>query len=55
MLDFSIDSQNVLNNVNLAPPIGTLNSPLFGRSTALAAGSSTSANRIVEIQAWFHF
>ena len=54
-LDISVNADNVLNHVNLAPPVGTLNSPLFGRSTALSAGSSTSANRVINLQAWFHF
>jgi hypothetical protein len=35
---------NIFNNVNLSPPVGVLESPLFGKSTALAGGffSSTS-------------
>jgi hypothetical protein len=53
---FAIDAQNAFNQVNLAPPVGTLNSPLFGRSIALASGNgSTSANRIVEFETYFRF
>lgn len=33
-LEFTIYAENILNKVNLAPPNGTLNSPLFGRSTS---------------------
>ena len=53
-LDVAIDAQNLFNQVNLGPPIGTLNSPLFGKSIALA-NQSASANRIIEISTYFHF
>ncbi len=53
-LDVAIDVQNLFNEVNVAPPIGTLNSPLFGQSIALA-NQSTSANRIVEISTFLRF
>jgi len=51
-----VDIQNLFNQVNLAPPIGTLNSPLFGKSIAIASGNgATNANRIVELEAIFRF
>jgi hypothetical protein len=56
-LTFSASAHNLLNRVNLAPPIGNLNSPLFGVSNALAGGpySSGSANRRVDLQVLFSF
>ena len=43
--------------VNLAPPVGNLNSPLFGRSNALLGGwwSSSAANRRIDLQVRFAF
>lgn len=56
-LTFSISARNLLNNVNYAPPIGTLGSPLFGNSNALVGGpfSSGSANRRIDLQMLFSF
>jgi hypothetical protein len=56
-LTLSINARNVLNRVNLASPIGTLSSPFFGQSIALAGGpfSSAAANRKLELQASFSF
>lgn len=56
-LTFSVNARNVLNKVNAATPIGTLTSPLFGQSNALAGGpfSSAAANRKIELQAMFSF
>jgi Carboxypeptidase regulatory-like domain len=56
-LAFTAQARNVLNHVNLAPPVGTLLSPLFGTSTRLAGGpwSNSSANRSVELQLSFNF
>jgi hypothetical protein len=56
-LTFSVNARNVLNRVNLATPIGNLNSPLFGQSNALAGGpfSSAAADRKIELQAIFSF
>jgi hypothetical protein len=56
-LTFSVNARNVLNRVNLASPIGTLTSPFFGQSIALAGGpfSSAVANRKLELQASFSF
>ncbi len=56
-LTFSAMSHNVLNHVNLAAPVGVLDSPLFGTSTALAGGffNSAASNRSIDFQASFSF
>jgi hypothetical protein len=56
-LTLSVSARNVFNNVNLAPPVGNLNSPFFGRAEALAGGffSSSAANRRIDFQARFAF
>jgi hypothetical protein len=56
-LTFSVSARNVLNRVNLAPPTGNLNSPLFGESNALAGGpySFGSATRRIDLQVLFSF
>ena len=56
-LEFTIDVHNLFNNVNLAPPIGNLSSPLFGRSNALAGSfrGGTTANRRIELEVRFTF
>lgn len=56
-LTLSISARNVFNNVNLGVPIGVIGSPFFGESNSLAGGpfSSTSANRILYLQAEFSF
>ena len=56
-LNFSAMARNVLNNVNLANPVGVLQSPLFGKSNALAGGffSSAAANRSIDLQVSFSF
>jgi len=56
-LTFSVSARNVLNRVNLAPPTGNLDSPLFGESNALAGGpySFGSATRRIDLQALFSF
>ena len=56
-LTFSASARNLFNDVNAAPPIGNLNSPLFGQSNALAGApfSTTSANRRVDLQIMFSF
>jgi len=50
-------TRNVFNNVNLAQPVGVLESPLFGKSNALAGGffSSQAANRSIDLQVSFNF
>jgi hypothetical protein len=56
-LTFSVSARNILNRVNLAPPIGNLSSPLFGESNALASGpySFGSATRRIDLQVQFSF
>jgi hypothetical protein len=56
-LNFTAMGRNVFNNVNLAAPVGVLESPLFGKSNALAGGffSSPSSNRSVDLQVSFNF
>jgi hypothetical protein len=55
-LDLYFTAQNALNHVNLAPPVGTLNSPLFGKSVALASGFGPPyANRNVVMDMAFRF
>jgi len=56
-LTFSVQVRNLFNNVNLGPPVGVLNSPLFNQSTSLAGGpfSSQAANRQINLQAAFSF
>jgi Carboxypeptidase regulatory-like domain len=48
---------NLFNDVNLAPPVGVIDSPLFGKSNALAGTifSSQSASRRIFLQAVFEF
>jgi hypothetical protein len=54
---FELVANNVFNHVSLAAPVGTLSSPLFGRSTSLAGSpySSTSAGRQIFLRAVFRF
>jgi len=56
-LTFSANARNLFNFVNPAPPIGNLNSPLFGQSVALAGGvfNTQSANRRLDFQVMFSF
>ena len=56
-LNFAVMGRNIFNNVNLAAPVGVLQSPLFGKSNALAGGffSSPAANRSVDLQMTFSF
>ncbi len=58
-LTFSVSARNLLNGVNLAPPIGNLSSPLFGKSNAISGGfgpgGSATANRRIELQLRFSF
>ena len=53
-IEITLDVHNLFNNVNLAPPIGNLSSPLFGRSNSLGGGGST-ANRRIELETRFTF
>ena len=53
---FGISSNNVLNHVNLGPPVGVLGSPLFGESNTLASVfNNGTANRTVNFQSFFTF
>lgn len=55
-LSLGVSSNNVLNHVNLAPPVGVLGSPLFGKSTALSGTfGNGSANRTVNVNLFFRF
>ncbi len=56
-LTFSVSARNLLNNVNYGPPVGTLESPLFGMSNSLAPApfSSGSASRRIDLQMLFSF
>jgi hypothetical protein len=56
-LTFAAMSRNILNKVNLAPPVSVLESPLFGQSNALAGGffSSPASNRSIDLQMSFNF
>jgi hypothetical protein len=45
-----VEAENVLNHVNLAPPVGVLGSPLFGESLGLAGNTgSANANRVINL------
>lgn len=57
-ITFNVSARNLLNNVNLGTPVGTVDSPLFGRSNALGGafgGVSQSANRRIDLQLVFNF
>ncbi|MGH9874312.1 MAG: hypothetical protein ACRD9S_17810, partial [Pyrinomonadaceae bacterium] len=69
-MQFSLNFQNVLNHVNLAPPVGNLSSPFFGQSLSLSGGfggfggpggggapggGSGAGNRKVTAQVRFNF
>jgi len=56
-LNFSVMGRNILNNVSLAQPVGVLESPLFGKSTALSGGffSYPASNRSINLQVSFSF
>jgi hypothetical protein len=54
-LDLWAESQNLLNHPNLTPPIGTLNSSLFGRSVAVTGASDLSPDRITDLQMSMRF
>ena len=56
-LTFAAMGRNVFNNVNLAQPVGVLESPLFDKSNALSGGffSSPASNRSIDLQMTFSF
>jgi hypothetical protein len=56
-LTFAVAGRNILNNVNVAAPVGDLSSPFFGQSNA-AAGTvynTNTANRRLDLQVTFSF
>ena len=56
-LTFSVNARNVFNNINFAPLVGNLSSPIFGQPNAIAGGpyGSSSAPRKLELGATFTF
>ncbi len=53
---FAIEAQNVINHVNLAPPVGTLGSPLFGQSLSLSSNNgAANANRVISLVLFMRF
>jgi Carboxypeptidase regulatory-like domain len=60
-LTLSLSVLNALNNVNLAPPVSVIGSPLFGQSIALAGGPFSAqignpvANRLINVGVDFSF
>jgi Carboxypeptidase regulatory-like domain len=60
-LTLSVSVLNALDNVNLAPPVAVIGSPLFGQSIALASGpfalqvGNPVANRLINVGATFSF
>ena len=56
-LTFSVNARNIFNNINYAPLVGNLSSPIFGQPNAIAGGpfGSSSAPRKFELQAMFSF
>lgn len=60
-ITLSMSALNALNNVNLAPPVNVLGSPLFGQSISLAGGSYSAqvgnpvANRLVNVSVALSF
>ena len=63
-LNVSINFQNLLNRVNLGPPVGNLSSPNFGESLGLAGsfggfggggGSTGAGNRRIYAQVRLNF
>jgi hypothetical protein len=56
-LRLAVEADNVINRVNLASPVGTLGSPLFGRSTSILgdSGAGGNANRVLNLDLLFRF
>ena len=53
-VEFSANAQNIFNHVNYSGPVGTLNSPLFGKFTGIANGNGAS-NRVISVETYLHF
>ena len=54
-LDFTLDLENLLNHPNYGPPVGTLGSPLFGRSVSLINVNGLTSDRLIDFQMTAHF
>lgn len=61
-LTFGINVQNLLNNVNLSTPVGSMTSPSFGRARSTSGGfgffgggGGSSANRRIDLSVRFSF
>ena len=56
-LTFSVNARNIFNNINFAPLVGNLSSPIFGQPNAIAGGpyGAASAPRKIELGATFTF
>ena len=55
-LILAVEAENVINHVNLGPPVGVLGSPLFGTSTSLAGNSgNNNANRVINFVLFTRF
>jgi hypothetical protein len=56
-LTFSVAARNLFNRINLAAPVGNLDSPLFAQSNALAGApyASGSASRRIDLTVLFSF
>ncbi len=58
-LTLAVSARNLLNNDNLGMPIGTLTSPLFGRSNSIGGiftnATSSAANRRIDLVMTFGF
>jgi len=56
-LNFTVEADNLTNNVNAAPPVGVLNSSLFGKSLAQdpTFAATSAANRILFLRTNFSF
>jgi hypothetical protein len=54
---FTVAARNLFNNVNLAKPVGNINSQFFDQSIALAGGpfNTAAANRRIDLQVQFSF
>lgn len=55
-LTLAVEGANVINHVNLGPPIGVLGSPLFGKSNSLNGSfGSPNANRVINLVLFARF
>jgi hypothetical protein len=55
IVELWVESQNLLNHPNLTAPVGTLSSPLFGRSLGVTGASSLSPDRVEDLQLSLRF